>query len=88
MCDEKKIILMLGGIEERTDILMTQQADIFSRLRDLEIKSPICSNHLSIVEDISKLRIAVKATSVKIIFITLIIFLFLTWVFDRMPLNG
>lgn len=87
MSEDEKILLLLGGIEERTDILMAQQADIFSRLRELEIKGPTCSSHLGMVEDISKLRITVKASSIKIIFIITIIFLFLTWALDQMPLG-
>lgn len=88
MCDEKKVIRVLGNIEGRMDISMAQQTEIFSRLRELEIESPICSNHLDIVEDISKLRIAVKVASIKIIFITTIILLFLTWVLDHVPLHS
>jgi len=89
MCDEIRLFGMLNRIDERTQIMQEQQANIFERLGALEQKSPVCSYHDGIVADIGNLKTDTKIANVKLVLITSVIttvaVIFLMWITNNMP---
>ena len=56
MCDEKKILLLLGGLDAKMSTVVNQQSNIFDRIQKLEQKNPICESHKRLVDDIENLK--------------------------------
>ena len=56
MCDEKKILMLLGELDAKSTMMLNQQNNIFDRLGKLEQKNPVCEYHASIVDDINNLK--------------------------------
>lgn len=56
MCDEKKILMLLGGLDAKMSTVVDQQSNIFDRLGKLEQKNPVCSSHKKLVADIENLK--------------------------------
>ena len=56
MCDEKKILVAIGGLDANVKTLIEQQGNIYERLGKLEQKNPVCSSHKQIIDDIDNLK--------------------------------
>ena len=56
MCDEKKILLLFGGLVAKMNTVVDQHNNIFDRIQKLEQKNPICESHNKIVDDIDNLK--------------------------------
>ena len=56
MCDEKKILVAIGGLDANVKTLIEQQGNIYERLGKLEQKNPVCLSHKQIIEDIDNLK--------------------------------
>ena len=56
MCDDQKILMLLGGLDAKMSIVVDQQSNIFDRIQKLEQKNPICESHKRLVDDIENLK--------------------------------
>lgn len=56
MCDEKKILMLLGELDAKSTMMLNQQTNILERLGKLEQKNPVCSSHKQIIDDIDNLK--------------------------------
>ena len=83
MCDEKKILMLLGELDAKSTILLSQQTNIFDRLGKLEQKNPVCSSHKQIVEDIDNLK-SWKNKNIGAISIISVVLGYLVYIFSKL----